>query len=95
MTLEIGTKLKLMGGYEPHPIWLGGENAYVGQIESVYPTKAGSPPLIAVRLKHPITWGNLRGDILFLKLRYANAEWEEAGVVQAYLFDSLPTAPPT
>ncbi len=87
--LRIGNRLKLSGGYDMDPKWLGGGTGYLGKVIAFIPGQ-DEQPAVVVRLEHPITVEGITGDIVVLELRFVGAAWKEIGTVHVELCDFVP-----
>ncbi len=90
-TYDVGTKIKLWGGYDQAPVWLNGLEFYTGVVEGVIPSKNDVNARV-VRLDNPITVEGVTGDVVVLELRYVGATWSGEQVVHIELCDFEPEA---
>jgi hypothetical protein len=88
-TLTAGDRVRLFGGYDMQPTWLGDADHYMGTVESFIPGQNESPAAI-VRLDRPITVEGVSGEVVVLELRYVGSEWSEGGTVHVELCDFVP-----
>src|SRR5512145_179122 len=87
--LTAGTRVKLSGGYDMEPRWLGGKAAHLATLEGFIPGQGASSAAV-VRLDEPITVDGLTGSYLVLELRYVGATWASGAVVHVELCNFVP-----
>lgn len=96
---KIGDRVRLSGGFEPRPVWMGGQQSFEGKIVRFVPG-THEPLAAVVRLDTPISLTDVRngkmvsGDVLVLELRFFGAQWKDSETVQIELRDSLPERKP-
>lgn len=91
--LKVGDRVKLSGGYDFEPSWLGGIAYYRGVVSAFIPGQDEAPAAV-VRLDHTITAKGTTGEIVVLELRYVGQDWESTGTVHVELCDFLPEEKP-
>jgi hypothetical protein len=89
--LELGSRVKLSGGYDFEPTWLSGRASVTGEVAAFIPGQNDMPAAV-IKLDAPITADGVTGDILVLELRYVGAVWDASGVVHVELCDFSPEA---
>lgn len=87
--MKVGDTIRLSGGYDMEPKWLGGAEYVDGSIEKFIPGQ-NSSPAAQVRLSSPIQVDEVRGEILVLELRYKETLWTSGEVVHIELCDFIP-----
>lgn len=87
--IDVGDRLRLSGGYDIRPEWLGGREHYPGVLTAFIPGQNEEPAAV-VRLDTPITVDGVTGDTVVMETRYEGARWTEAGVVHLELCDFVP-----
>lgn len=87
--LEVGDSVRLSGGYEMEPKWLGGKDGYAGTVVDFIPGQNQAPSAV-VKLDHAITFDDVTGDIVILELRYKGAKWGQRETVHVELCNFLP-----
>ena len=91
--LDVGDNIRLSGGYDSEPAWLGTKTAVFGSVTRFIPGE-GSQPDAEVMLTEPLPVDNVAGGIAILKLRYVGAKWESTGTVHVELCDFEPDPKP-
>jgi hypothetical protein len=87
--LRKGDRVRLYGGYEMEPKWLGGKDAHFGRCLGFI--RGQNKQLAAViELDEEVTFGNRAGTIVVLELRYAGARWGKKEIVHLELCDFMP-----
>ena len=87
--LEIGSRVRLSGGYEMFPKWLKEEKSYAGECIAFIEGQ-NTKPAAVVKLDNPIEFDGSCGDIVVLELRYVEASWAASGVVHIELCSFIP-----
>jgi hypothetical protein len=87
--LRVGDRVRLFGGYEAEPRWLGGETERRGRVVA-FLAKEGAEPAAVVELDTPIQVDEHRGSLAILHLRYSEARWARREVVHIELSDAMP-----
>lgn len=87
--LSVGDRIRLYGGYDMEPKWLGGEKGYFGRIICFIPGQNEAPAAV-VKLEKPVAFDELTGDVVVLELRYVGAEWKDQATVHIELCDFTP-----
>ncbi len=96
---KIGDRVRLSGGFEARPVWMGGQSAFDGTIVRFVPG-THEPRAAVIRLDTPISLTDVRngktvsGDVLVLELRFFGAEWKDSETVQVELRNTLPERKP-
>lgn len=96
---KVGDRVRLSGGYEPRPVWMGGQSSFEGKIVRFVPG-THEPRAAVVKLDAPISLTDVRngktvsGDVLVLELRFLGAEWRDSETVQVELRKTLPERKP-
>ncbi len=90
-----GDRVRMGGGYDIPPEWLGGrpyvEGTVVKFMENPWKSAQNERDLVAiVKLDEKITFRHLSGDFLALSLRFKGASWKGGDVVHIELFDGMP-----
>lgn len=91
--IRIGDRLKLWGGYEQEPLWLGGNVSVTGTVEKFIPGQNTEKAMV-VRLDVPLSAKGVTGRIIVLELRYVGARWAGQGVAHVELCDFEPEDKP-
>jgi hypothetical protein len=86
---EPGGRVRLFGGSDPDPAYLGGRDAIFGTVLDCMPGQ-GTEPALIVELDEPLSVGEAHGEIAVLQLRYDGALWGPTGVVHIELCSELP-----
>ena len=87
--LEVGSRVRLSGGYERFPSWLKGEHSYLGECIAFIEGQ-NTMPAAVVKLDKAIEFDGTSGDIVVLELRYVEASWAASGVVHIELCSFTP-----
>lgn len=87
--LEVGSRVRLSGGYERFPRWLKGEHSHDGECIAFIEGQ-NTRPAAVVKLDKAIEFDGTSGDIVVLELRYADASWAASGVVHIELCSFTP-----
>ena len=74
--LKIGDRIQIGGGYDMEPQWLNKNQHYTGVVKAFIPGQNDSPAAV-VKLDEPITFEEIKGDIIVLELRYVGAKWKK------------------
>jgi hypothetical protein len=69
-----GDRIRLFGGYEMEPRWLGGRDQVLGVVERFIPGQ-NEPPAAVVRLDETLAVGEARGDVVVLELAWEGTDW--------------------
>lgn len=99
--VEIGTRIRLSGGYDHEPAWLSGRRFVLGNVVAWIPGQNEQPACV-VELDEALTAeGDVRGQrstvtgrYVVLELRYVGASWEDDGVVHVELCHEMPDQRP-
>jgi hypothetical protein len=91
--LKVGDRIRLSGGYDMEPKWLGGKECYLGTVVEFIPGQS-RPPAAVVKLDDAITFDDISGDIVVLELRYVGAKWLKKEYVHVELCNFEPEAAP-
>jgi len=86
-----GDRIRLSGGYDMEPEWLGGHDAVMGSLAAFIPGQNREPAAL-VQLDHPLEVQGITGERIVLELRYVGATWTDEGVVHVELCDFEPEA---
>ena len=87
--LKIGDRIQIGGGYDMEPQWLNKNQHYTGVVKAFIPGQNDSPAAV-VKLDEPITFEEIKGDIIVLELRYVGAKWKKNEIVHVELCDFEP-----
>jgi hypothetical protein len=87
--LHEGDRVRLFGGYEMEPKWLGGKDAHLGRCLGFIQGQNKQRAAI-IELDEKVTFGSKAGKIVVLELRYVGARWSKREVVHLELCDFLP-----
>lgn len=87
--LKIGDRVKIFGGYSTAPEWLGGQDAYYGQVVKFIPGPYKKDDAV-VCLDKDISFMQAKGKFLVLTLRYEGAIWRKVEIVHLHLFETIP-----
>jgi len=87
--LREGDRIRLSGGYEMEPKWLGGKDAYLGRCLKFISGQSKQPAAV-VELDETIAINSLSGNVVILELRYAGARWRKREIVHLELCDFVP-----
>jgi hypothetical protein len=93
----IGTRVKVSGGYDQVPQWLGQLTAVNGAVAAWIPGQ-NTQPACVVQLDEPLTAeGSIHterrtvtGPYVVLELRYVGQTWTRSGSVHVELCESMP-----
>ena len=93
--LNVGDRVRVGGGYDMQPQWLGGRQYYSGTVKALIPGQNDMPAVVVV-LAADAAFEDYAGKYLVqnLELRYAGATWTETGTVHVELCDFEPEARP-
>ena len=87
--LREGHRVRLFGGYDMEPKWLGGKDAYLGRCSRFI--KGQSRQLAAVvELDEEVTFDRTSEKTVVLELRYVGARWGKRETVHIKLCDFVP-----
>ena len=100
-TLEVGSRIRLFGGYDFEPQWLTGREDILATVTRWIPGQ-NSLPACVVHLDESLTASGLvrgkrqtiTGSIAVLELRYTGSPWVASGTVQVELCDFEPDEAP-
>jgi hypothetical protein len=82
--LRPGRRVRVSGGYDMDPAWLGGADGCVGTVERFIPGQNDTPAVV-VRLDHAISARQTTGQVLVLELRHERASWQDGVTVHVEL----------
>ena len=88
-SLQPGDRLRLHGGYDPQPAWLGSSESLEGTVVQ-FITGQNKAPAAVVRMDLPVSAEGVTGEILVLELRYVGAAWGPTETVHIELCDFMP-----
>ena len=71
--LEVGDQIKLSGGYEIPPPWLGSTKSRNGKVVSFIQSPYQGKTDAVVKLDEQLSFESIFGDILILTLRFTDA----------------------
>ena len=83
---RVGSRVRLSGGYDVEPAWLGGAQARIGTVMKRIPGQNETPAWV-IELDKPISLDEMVGVYVVLELRYRDANWAERSVVHIELCD--------
>ncbi len=87
--LRIGNRVRLYGGYDMEPKWLGGKEAHTGKCVA-FIVGQNKQPAAVIALDDPMVFDNTSGPFAVLELRYVGARWSNSEVVHVELCDAMP-----
>lgn len=87
--LRVGDRIRLSGGYDIPPPWLGGRDSITGHVVAFAETDVSRPAAV-VKLDEVITFEELNSDIVMLYLRYKDGRWGAGDVVHLELWRQMP-----
>lgn len=89
--LGAGDRVRISGGYDAEPSWLGGRESCTGKVLRLLP----GPPegQLLVELDEPLNAEGLVATFAVLNLRYQGAAWSHRQVVHVVLCATEPRAP--
>lgn len=93
MSLSVGDRVRLSGGYDMGPNWLQGKGHYLGTVLDFIPGQNNRPAAV-IELDHAIRVDGVSGRILVLELRYVGAQWSDKNIVHVELCDFYPVPKP-
>src|SRR5215468_947250 len=93
MSLLVGDRVRLSGGYDMEPNWLQGKRNYLGTVSAFIPSQSDAPAAV-IELDQVISVDGVSGRILVLQLRFVGAQWNDKNVVHVELCDFYPEAKP-
>jgi hypothetical protein len=70
----VGDRVRLFGGYDQDPEWLGGRPEVFGIVERFIPGQNKEPAAV-VRLDEELTVGEAKGSLVVLELGLVEADW--------------------
>jgi hypothetical protein len=88
-SLHVGNRIRLSGGYDAHPTWLGARKTIDGEVLDFVANEAVQSAI--VRLDEIITAKDLTSKIVRLSLRYQGARWSSSEIVHVELLPDMPT----
>lgn len=89
--IKPGDRVKLSGGYDMEPRWLGGAEYLLGSVHTFIPGQNSEPAAVVV-LDAPIRVDGVEGRTVVLELRYVGQTWADSGTVHVELCDFEPEA---
>jgi hypothetical protein len=97
VTLKLGARIAVSGGYDFQPEWLAERSEVTGHLLKWIPGQNATPACV-VHLDEPLTaTGDVRGkrksrkgSYLVLELRYVGQQWESTGTVHIELCEKEP-----
>lgn len=92
-SLRVGDRVRLAGGYDVEPQWLGGRSACFGECVTFMRWKETRLAAV-VRLDEPLTFDSVSGAYVVLRLRHVGARWANQETVHLELFAHAPDTPP-
>ena len=72
--LVVGDRVRLFGGYDMVPTWLGDRDEVFGVVERFIPGQNEQPAVI-VRLDEELTVGEVTGEVVVLELGHLGTDW--------------------
>ena len=87
--MEVGDTVKLYGGYDYEPKWLGKEDHRLATVLKFIPGQDTEPAAV-VKLSQPITVDSVTGEVLVLELRHEGTKWFKKGTVHIELCNFIP-----
>ena len=87
--LRVGDRVRLSGGYEHEPKWLGARNAIDGEVLR-FVARGGSKESAIVKLSTTLSADGISYDHVALDLRFKGAHWGKREVVHVEVLDQLP-----
>ena len=87
--MKVGDIVKLYGGYDYDPKWLGKEDHRLATVLKFIPGQ-NSEPAAVVKLSQPIAVDSVTGEVLVLELRHEGAKWFKKGTVHIELCNFIP-----
>jgi hypothetical protein len=87
--IQIGTKIKLSGGYDFQPKWLNEVDHHLGTV-SKFISGQNSQKAMVVILDKPINFDDVSGKVVVLELRHQGTYWVHSGVVHIELCNFTP-----
>jgi hypothetical protein len=101
VTPTVGGPIKVSGGYDFEPEWLGNRSHVTGVVAKWIPGQ-NTQPACVIRLDEPLTaTGDVRGkresrtgSHLVLELRYVGQDWNSSGTVHVELCEKEPEDKP-
>ena len=88
-SVRVGDRLRLSGGYDSAPRWLGTRDSIDGDVLALDGGNE-APQYAVIRLTEPISFEGLSSDIVTLRLRFKNARWGDHGTVHVELWRDVP-----
>ena len=89
--LRAGHRVEIWGGYDMEPKWLEGQKVRSGECLGFVPGENGKEAAV-IRMDEPVTFENVQGCYLALRLRYVGAAWGRSETVHLELFAEEPTS---
>ncbi|HEX8169273.1 MAG TPA: hypothetical protein VF824_01895 [Thermoanaerobaculia bacterium] len=91
--LQVGDRIRISGGYDSPPLWLGGREYVDGSVVQFRTTDPAAKSVSAVvKLDSPITTRGFASDVVMMHLRFVNARWGQHETVHLELVSSPPAA---
>ena len=87
--MKVGDTIKLYGGYDYEPEWLGKGGHQLATVIKFIPGQ-DSEPAAVVKLSQPIAVDSVTGEVLVLELRHEGAKWLKKGTVHIELCNFMP-----
>lgn len=88
--MKIDDRIRLSGGYESDPPWLGMRSHIDGRVIAFIDSEAHRAAI--VRLDEPIAFESITSQIVVLYLRYKDAKWKQHEIVHLELWRYAPQA---
>lgn len=89
-SLRVGDRIRLSGGYDANPSWLGSRISIDGEVLNFIADEPS--PSAIVRLDEPLSTENLTSNTVGLRLRYQGARWTRSEIVHVELLPDSPGA---
>lgn len=88
--LALGDRIRLFGGYDMEPPWLRDRPEHYARVLSFFDNEIegrsdDSRISASIEFEHLITFKGVTGGFGHIMGRWAGQEWEQSGVVHAYL----------
>lgn len=84
-----GTRVRLSGGYDMKPQWLGSRESITGTLRAFIPGQNAEPAAV-IEFDEPLISALGSGKFAVLELRYVRATWGRKETVHVELCEALP-----
>lgn len=88
--LRIGDRIRLSGGYDNKPTWLGARTSIEGVVLTFVESSGAASRSAIIKLGSALSAEGLSSDLIALDLRYKSARWGQHELVHVRLLNEMP-----